>query len=135
MKFLFHRRWATLLFVTIAFSLTACGASRSMAVSPDGQRHETEGLASWYGERFHGRTTASGAPFDMYAFTAAHKTLPFGTKVRVVHGETKKSVVVTITDRGPFAEGRVIDLSYAAAKDLGMIEAGILPVELTILNW
>ena len=106
-----------------------------MAVSPDGQRHETEGLASWYGERFHGRTTASGAPFDMYAFTAAHKTLPFGTKVRVVHGETKKSVVVTITDRGPFAEGRVIDLSYAAAKDLGMIEAGILPVELTILNW
>lgn len=94
-----------------------------------------EGLASWYGERFHGRATASGAPFDMYAYTAAHKTLPFGTKVRVRHTETRKSVVVTITDRGPFTEGRVIDLSYAAAKDLGMIEAGILPVELKILNW
>lgn len=98
---------------------------------PDDER---VGDASWYGERFHGRTTASGAPYDMYAFTAAHRTLPFGTVVRVTRTDTRQSVVVEITDRGPFVSGRVIDVSYAAAVDLGLVGPGHAPVELEILD-
>ncbi len=103
--------------------------------SPDGKKHTLVGKASWYGKKFHGRTTACGEPFDMYAFTAAHKTLPFHTIVRVTDPATRKSVVVRITDRGPYSKGRVIDLSWAAATDLGMVERGIVPVELTVLQW
>jgi len=86
------------------------------------------GLASWYGERHHGRRTASGEPFDMHSLTAAHKTLPFGTRVRVEHPATGRSVVVRINDRGPFTPGRVIDLSRAAADRIGLIRAGVAPV-------
>lgn len=127
----------SMLFMLLAVGLmtVGCGASRTTATSPDGQRHEVQGLASYYGERFHGRTTASGETYDMYAFTAAHRTLPFGTTVRVVEVESRRSVVVRITDRGPFVDGRVIDLSYAAAQELGMIRAGVVPVEIEILNW
>jgi rare lipoprotein A len=103
--------------------------------SPDGKKHRLSGLASWYGEKFHGRTTASGLPFDMYRFTAAHKTLPFHTVVRVVDPNSLKSVVVRITDRGPYADGRIIDLSYAAASDLGLVRRGVGPVELEVLQW
>jgi len=102
---------------------------------PDGETHELVGEASWYGERFQGRTTASGENFDMYGFTAAHKTLPFHTVVRVIERQSRKSVVVRINDRGPFSEGRVIDLSWAAARDLGMVSRGVIPVELVILKW
>lgn len=102
---------------------------------PDGVSHELVGKASWYGERFHGRTTASGEPYDMYGFTAAHKTLPFHTVVRVTEPSTRKSVVVRINDRGPFSEGRVIDLSWAAAKDLDMVSRGVIPIELVVLEW
>lgn len=93
------------------------------------------GKASWYGDRFEGRKTASGEPFRMREFTAAHRTLPFGTVVRVVEEETRKKVVVRINDRGPFTKGRVIDLSKAAAEDLGMIRAGVVSVYLEILEW
>lgn len=103
--------------------------------SPDGEEHRMSGLASWYGEAFHGRTTASGLPYDMYRFTAAHKTLPFHTIVRVIDPNTLKSVVVRITDRGPYADGRVIDLSFAAASDLGLVQRGVGPVELEVLQW
>ena len=92
------------------------------------------GRASWYGDRFHGRKTASGEVYNMNAMTAAHKTLPFGTKVRVVSKTTGKSVVVKVNDRGPFAKRRIIDLSKAAAKKLGMIQVGELPVTLHILT-
>ena len=91
---------------------------------PDGQRHQLTGRASWYGKRFQGRRTACGEPFDMRGFTAAHKTLPFHTIVRVIDPTTRKSVVVRINDRGPYKRGRVIDLSRAAARDLGMLETG-----------
>jgi rare lipoprotein A (peptidoglycan hydrolase) len=101
----------------------------------DGNKHTLSGLASWYGEDFHGRTTASGLPYDMYQFTAAHKTLPFHTIVRVIDPHTLKSVVVQITDRGPYADGRIIDLSYAAAADLGLVRRGVGHVELEILRW
>jgi rare lipoprotein A len=86
------------------------------------------GMASWYGERFHGRRTASGEPFDMNALTAAHKTLPFGTQVRVRHARTGQEVRVRINDRGPHVRGRVIDLSRAAAASLGLLQTGVAPV-------
>lgn len=92
------------------------------------------GIASWYGKKFHGRTTASGERYDMYALTAAHPSLPFGTRVRVTHLESGKSVVVRITDRGPFIKGRIIDLSYRAAKKLGMLEEGIARVRIEIYH-
>lgn len=86
------------------------------------------GLASWYGERHHGRRTASGEVFDMNALTAAHKTLPFGTRVRVLNPASGQAVVVRVNDRGPFTPGRVIDLSRAAADRIGLTRAGVAPV-------
>jgi rare lipoprotein A len=88
------------------------------------------GRASWYGRRFQGRPTASGEPFDMHDLTAAHKTLPFGTKVRVRSVRNGREVVVRINDRGPFVKGRVIDLSQAAMKALGLSARGVVRVEL-----
>jgi rare lipoprotein A (peptidoglycan hydrolase) len=102
---------------------------------PDGERHALQGVASWYGKRFQGRKTACGEPFDMNGFTAAHRTLPFHTIVRVTDPETLKSVVVRINDRGPYSKGRVIDLSRAAASDLDMLSRGTLPVYLQVLEW
>lgn len=101
-------------------------------VAPDAPQvdgHEIErGMASWYGEPFHGRRTASGEIFNMNELTAAHKTLPFGTRVRVRHATTGKEVTVRINDRGPFSKGRVIDLSRAAAAAIGLIQTGVGPV-------
>ena len=81
--------------------------------------------ASWYGEKFHGRPTSSGERYDMYGLTAAHKTMKFGTKLRVTNPETNESVVVTVNDRGPFIRGRDLDLSYGAAKAIGHVEKGV----------
>jgi len=92
------------------------------------------GFASWYGGIFNGRHTASGERFDMNALTACHPTLPFGTRVRVVNLNNKQSVVVRITDRGELFEGRVIDLSYGAAKQLAMTKDGLAPVEIKVLS-
>ncbi len=86
------------------------------------------GKASYYGKKFTGRTTASGEIFDQTKFTAAHKTIPFGTYVRVVREDSTKSVVVKINDRGPFTKGRVIDLSTAAAQKIDMVMAGVIQV-------
>jgi len=88
------------------------------------------GLASWYGEKFHGRRTASGERFDMNALTAAHPSLPFGSRVRVRNLRNGREVEVRINDRGPFTGGRVIDLSRAAAQVLGLVQAGVGPVVL-----
>jgi rare lipoprotein A len=96
-------------------------------------RYDEVGIASWYGPGFHGKTTANGELYDMYAYTAAHKTLPFGTVVKVVDLRTGRSVVVRINDRGPFVPGRIIDLSYAAALELGIVERGTAEVGLIIL--
>ena len=87
-----------------------------------------QGIASWYGAVLDGHRTASGERFDMYAMTACHPTLPFGTLVRVVDQETKRSVVVRINDRGVLSEGRIIDLSYAAAHELNIVKAGLAQV-------
>lgn len=99
-----------------------------------GPYHET-GIASWYGPGFDGNLTANGEIYDMNGISAAHKTLPFGTVVRVVDLETGRSIVVRINDRGPFVEGRIIDLSKGAAEKLGMIERGIISVGLRIVRW
>jgi len=92
------------------------------------------GIASWYGGVFNGRHTASGERFDMYAMTACHPTLPFGSLVRVVNLNNGRSVVVRITDRGYLYEGRVLDLSYGAAQKLAMTKPGLAPVELEVLS-
>lgn len=96
-------------------------------------RHLGSGTASYYGRKFHGRQTANGERFDMGAMTAAHRTLPFGSLVRVTNPRTGESVVVRINDRGPFARGREIDLSRAAAQQVGLIQSGHGTVELELL--
>jgi rare lipoprotein A len=93
------------------------------------QPFRQRGIASWYGRRFHGQKTASGEPYDMYAMTAAHPTLPIPSYARVTHVSNGRSVVVRINDRGPFHSSRIIDLSYAAASRLGYIQAGSAQVE------
>lgn len=96
-----------------------------------GKPYLARGLASWYGRRFHGRPTASGEPYDMYAMTAAHRTLPIPSYVRVTNLANGRSVVVRINDRGPFHPGRIIDLSYTAAYKLGLLDkVGMVEVEL-----
>ncbi len=93
-----------------------------------------EGLASWYGHPYHGRRTASGEIYNMYAISAAHRTLPFGTEVRVHNLENGEDVVVRINDRGPFIEGRIIDLSYAAAQEIHVAGPGTARVRLEIMG-
>jgi len=90
--------------------------------------------ASWYGKNFQGKRTAAGSRFDFLRLTAAHRTLQFGSKVRVTELRSGRSVVVEITDRGPFFPGRDIDLSYAAARDLGIVERGVARVELELVT-
>jgi rare lipoprotein A len=95
--------------------------------------YRERGGASWYGKKFHGRRTSSGEPYDMYEMTAAHRTLPLPSYVRVTHLGNGRSAIVRVNDRGPFHEDRIIDLSYAAAARLGITEAGHAPVEVEAL--
>ena len=91
------------------------------------------GRASWYGKAHHGLITASGERYDMHALTAAHRSLPFGTRLRVVNLTNDRAVEVRVNDRGPMVPGRILDLSYAAAQALGAVGAGIIPVRITVL--
>jgi rare lipoprotein A (peptidoglycan hydrolase) len=93
-----------------------------------------DGIATWYGHALQGRETASGEPFDMFRFTAAHNTLPFGTMLRITNRQNGKWVVVRITDRGPLVPGRVIDLSFAAARQIGMVDTGVASVHIEKLD-
>lgn len=97
-------------------------------------RFEEKGLASWYGSEWHGRKTSSGEIYNMYERTAAHRILPMGTYVRVRNLKNHKETIVRINDRGPFVRGRIIDLSYAAAKDIGIVGAGVAPVKIVALG-
>ena len=94
----------------------------------------SSGKASWYGRDFHGGSTASGLDYDMYTFTAAHRTLPMGTVVRVTDQQNGKSVMVCVTDRGPFVRGRIIDLSFAAAQQIDIDDRGISRVQLEVVS-
>ena len=98
----------------------------------DGAAHQV-GMASWYGGKFHGRTTASGEPYDMNALTAAHPKLPFGTKVRVTNLANGRSVVLRINDRGPYVKPRIIDVSRQAAERLGFRRAGLAKVRVEVI--
>ncbi|MBD9676776.1 septal ring lytic transglycosylase RlpA family protein [Pseudomonas sp. PDM18] len=95
-----------------------------------GRGYRAEGTASYYGKAHHGKRTASGERFNQNALTAAHRTLPFGTRVRVTNLDNGRSVVVRINDRGPFGRGRIIDVSKAAAEQLNMLRSGTAPVRL-----
>jgi rare lipoprotein A len=96
---------------------------------PQARRYQEVGTASWYGREHHGRRTASGQAFNMYGLTAAHRTLPFGSRIRVTNVGNGRSVVVTVNDRGPFIKGRFLDVSYRAARDLDFVRAGITRVK------
>ncbi|WP_321796498.1 septal ring lytic transglycosylase RlpA family protein [Caballeronia sp. J97] len=104
--------------------------AQPITTGPDASSFEQKGKASWYGRMFHGRKTASGEKFNMNAMTAAHRTLPLASWVRVTNEANHKTVVVKINDRGPYVRGRVIDLSYAAAAVLGMRGAGTQKVKI-----
>jgi len=109
-------------------SATGCATTRPLVEGPAPEF----GIASYYGHQHHGRRTASGERFDMHELTAAHRTLPFGTHVRVTNLENGRSVVVRINDRGPWKKGRIVDLSYDAARELHMVGAGTTRVRLDI---
>lgn len=98
-------------------------------VLPDSEGYREQGMASWYGKPFHGRRTSSGAIFDMYELTAAHKTLPLPSLVRVTNLDSGRSIIVTVNDRGPFVKDRIIDLSFAAAEQLDIVKSGTGRVE------
>lgn len=107
---------------------------KSYTTLTSSKNYKQRGIASWYGTKFHGRKTANGETYDMYAMTAAHKTLPIPSYVRVTNLRNKRSVIVRINDRGPFHAGRIIDLSYAAAVKLGIQQTGTGYVEVQALD-
>src|SRR5579864_1743698 len=113
----------------------ARGAKRGRPVDlPVPTGYSEEGNASWYGEPFHGRHASNGEIYDMYKLTAAHRTLPFDTMVRVTNLNNGKSTVVRITDRGPFVDNRIIDLSLAAAREIDSVGPGVVPVRVEVLT-
>lgn len=115
----------------IAFCLSSCASSAPAF----GERGYTEeGKASYYARKFQGRDMANGQPYRRGKMTAAHRTLPLGTKVKVTNVRTNKSVKVEITDRGPFVKGRIVDLSEKAARRLDFIKAGVVPVEVKVIK-
>jgi rare lipoprotein A len=114
--------------------LSGCAGALGPATGGGTAGPRQSGLASWYSDALHGRPTASGEPYDRDALTAAHRSLPFGTVVRVTRTDDGRDVVVKVNDRGPFAEGRIIDLSRRAAEELGMIEEGVVRVEIVVVE-
>jgi rare lipoprotein A len=137
-------RRAAVLFLPALLFVAGCGSGSPRFTSKDrpdpasrepSSSSQLEGVASYYADEFNGRKTASGEPYDMNDLTAAHRTLPFGTKVKVTNLDTGRSVVVRINDRGPFKDDRVIDLSLGAAKQLGLIDLGTGRVILQILEF
>ncbi|QIA62711.1 septal ring lytic transglycosylase RlpA family protein [Vibrio astriarenae] len=100
----------------------------------DARGFTEKGQASWYGKKFHGHLTSNGEIYDMYSMTAAHKTLPLPSYVKVTNTDNGKQTIVRVNDRGPFHEGRIIDLSYAAAHKLGVVQAGVANVEIEVIT-
>jgi rare lipoprotein A len=125
-------RWMSGILGVVVFSSGCASLSKGEMALDLGIKDR--GVASWYGKEFHGRTAANGEVFDMNAMTAAHRKLPLGSVVRVVNLITGKQVQVRINDRGPYIPGRMLDVSHAAAVELGMIEAGISIVHLEVIG-
>lgn len=140
--------WCTVLIVVVAF-LTGCAqkglqsASRSSSAPVDASepaaaavtyRYTETGVASWYGKELHGKKTASGELFDMYGLTAAHRTLPLGTIIHVTNQDNSKNVTVRINDRGPFVRNSILELSYAAARELGFAGQGTARIKFGVVE-
>lgn len=115
-----------LIISTLLLGLSACGTSKS-TFSQSGQ-------GSYYADKFAGRPTASGVPYRPGKLTAAHNTLPFGTRIRVTNTRTGRSVKVVVNDRGPHVKGRIVDVSKKAARKLGLVDAGVAPVQLKVVR-
>lgn len=134
------RRTARTCVLMVLILVAGCGTtsprftSGARPASRDTAVHQLSGIASYYADEFDGRQTASGEVYDMHQLTAAHRTLPFNSLVRVTNRKSGESVVVRINDRGPFKNDRVIDLSLAAAKRVGIIAPGTAPVQLDVLE-
>jgi rare lipoprotein A len=134
-----RRHWIVALLVTADLALLGGGiAYRDNLATLKDQADQVAsdglaGIASWYGDHWQGRKTASGTRFDVKKLTAAHRTLPLNTRVRVTNLDNGKSVIVLVNDRGPYVDGRVIDLSTAAARRLGMVKKGLVPVKIEIV--
>ena len=111
---------------TLALLLSACGTSKSTFTQ--------SGQGSYYADKFAGRPTASGTPYRPGKLTAAHNTLPFGTKIRVTNTRTGRSVKVVVNDRGPHVKGRIVDVSKKAARKIGLTQAGVAPVQLKVVR-
>jgi rare lipoprotein A len=122
-----HVRLAAAVLVTL---VAACGG-RPITPTPGGH---FIAVASWYGEPFHGRLTASGERYNMHGLSAAHRSLPFGTRLQITNPDTGKSSVVTVNDRGPFVRGRQLDLSYGAAREIGLVGNGVGRVAVEVLD-
>ena len=128
------RRLFTSTAILVIFALSLGAASNSPQKSKESKPYQV-GKASWYGKQFHGRTTASGEPYDMFQFTAAHRQLPLGTWVKVTNMHNGRWVLVRVNDRGPVPESRIIDLSYGAAEMLfDAKDRGLLKVRLDIVQ-
>ncbi|HEY0372047.1 MAG TPA: septal ring lytic transglycosylase RlpA family protein [Thermoanaerobaculia bacterium] len=127
-------RWGLLCYLLSAICLLTLSCRTTAPLPPEAPTDPMHGVASWYGEEFAGRTTANGEIFDPQQLTAAHRTLPFGTVLEITNLKTKQSVRVRVNDRGPFIGGRIIDLSYGAAQQIGLIEPGIGEVDIKLVR-
>jgi len=143
--------WQAVFLLVLSLGLLSCTANVALVKNETGKPysvkgktyvplkkvaagHVQKGVASWYGPGFHGKKTSSGEKYDMYNMTAAHNVLPMNTLIKVTNLANNKAVVVRINDRGPFIDDRIIDLSYGAAKELGMLGPGTVPVRLAVLD-
>lgn len=124
---------AILILSLLVLLLSSCATPRFRSRAWEGVSGE-EGLASWYGHPYHGRRTSSGEIYDMYQLTAAHRKIPFGSWVEVTNLNNGRSLTVRINDRGPFVDGRIIDLSYASAALLGVVGPGVVPVRVRLVQ-
>lgn len=144
-KFIGFKKWSFPTLLLMVFILQGCTSTARFtseretgkvvfrgkkAGATDISGDQSTGIASFYGPKFHGLQTASGEVFDMYQFTAAHRQIPFGTRLKVTNLDNGKSVIVRVNDRGPFVKNRVLDLSYAAAKDIDMVTTGVANVKI-----
>lgn len=133
-------RYLPLFILVISLFISSCGTTSQFGEKDDSPKsHKSgekieEGVASWYGPNFDGKLTANGEVYDMYGLTAAHRTLPFNSIVKVINLDNGKSVSVRINDRGPYAKNRIIDLSKKAANKIDMLGPGTAPVELILLE-
>lgn len=130
----FYDRCLVFVFILLAFSLQACSFLPRFSTDESADFRMQSGEASYYADKFHGRQTASGEIYDHYKLTAAHRTLAFGTRVKVTNLVNDLSVIVVINDRGPFKRGRIIDLSYAAARRIDMLRQGVVDVSIEVLD-